>query len=121
VAVEPTVANIPSIDSQLLAAANEVNRTAPMMIDADTRLDSATAGPGLSFTYLYSLPQIASTEVAQGAFDAVITPNVKKSGCGSADLKAFFDNGITVHFVYRGHDGGKIGTVSLNSGVCVTP
>ena len=37
-----------SLESQLLAVANEVTRSAPQIIDADTRLDGAVAGPGLS-------------------------------------------------------------------------
>lgn len=114
----PVDTETPSMESQLLAAAKEVTRLAPQKIDADTRLDGAVAGPGLSFTYLLSLPNVASTEVAQGEFDANFAPNVRKSACGSAELKQFFDNNVTVHYVYRGHDGGEIGTVSLSRAIC---
>lgn len=107
-----------SMDSRLLVVANEVTRTAPKMIDADTRLDGAVAGPGLSFTYLFSLPNVASTDVAPSAFNDTM-PLVRKSACGSRDIKElFFDNSVTVNYLYRGSDGKEIGTVTVTREVC---
>ena len=111
-------ANTPSIESQLLIGANNVNRKTPQMIDADTRIDGAVAGPGLSFTYLYTFPNIASTAVAQGAFDSKVAPNYRKSLCSSSEAQVFFANAVTVHYVYRGSDGGQIGTVTLTAKDC---
>jgi hypothetical protein len=112
------VATSSSIDDQLLAAANEITRGSPNMVDADTRIDGAVAGPGRTFTYLYSMPKIASTQIEPGTFEEKVVPAVRAAGCGSIDLKPFFDSGVSVHYKYRGSDGGTIGEVVLNSQIC---
>jgi uncharacterized RDD family membrane protein YckC len=107
-----------SIEAELLSAAKDVARTAPKMIDADTRLDGATAGPGLTFTYLYSLPNIESSQVQPGAFDTHLAPKVKEAACASNKLKPFFDNHVEVQYEYRGKDGSRIGTIVLDRETC---
>ncbi len=107
-----------SLESQLLAVANEVTRSAPQIIDADTRLDGAVAGPGLSITYLLSLPNVPSTDIAPTVFDTNMAPLLRKSACSNGELKEFFDNSVTVHYSYRGSDGGPIGTVTVSRTTC---
>jgi Zn-dependent protease with chaperone function/Tfp pilus assembly major pilin PilA len=107
-----------SIEDEILAAANEVTRNGPKMVDADTRLDGAVAGPGLRFTFLYTLPNIESTQVAPGVFDTTFAPTVKNSACASSQLKPFFDNNVSVIYDYRGKDGSRIGVVEVNRIKC---
>ena len=107
-----------AIEAELSAAANEVTRSAPKMLDADTRLDGAVAGPGLKFTFLYTLPNIESTKVAPGIFDAKIAPNVTNSACKSGPLKHFFDNNVSVFYSFRGKDGLQVGSVEVDRIKC---
>jgi len=110
-----------SMESQLLSAANEVTRTSPKMIDAETRLDGAVAGPGLVFTYLFTLPNVKASDVQPGTFDSLLAPDIKKSGCSTLQLKPFFENGVLVKYEYRGSDGQRIGAVALDRISCAKP
>ena len=110
----------PSIEAVLLSTANEVTRSAPQMIDAETRLDGAVAGPGLTFTYLYTLPNLESSQVQPGVFDASFTPKVKKAACASNYFSSFFDLNVTVKLEYRGKSGSRIGAIILDRKTCGT-
>ncbi len=108
-----------SIEAELVAAANEVNRNTPSMIDPETRLDGAVAGPGLTFTYRYTLVTIEFSQIAPGVFEEKLAPFVEKSGCKSDQLKEFFNNNITVKYEYRDSKGIPVGTVELNKIRCI--
>lgn len=110
--------SISSIGNQLLNIANEVTRNAPQMVDSDTRLDGAVAGPGLRITYFYTLPNIDSSQVAPGVFNSTVVPTVEKSACSSGELKPFFDSGVSVMYDYRGKDGNRVGLVEVNRAKC---
>ncbi len=107
-----------AIESELSLAADQVTRGAPKMVDAQTRLDGAVAGPGLKFTYLYTLPNIESTKVAPGIFDAKVAPNVTNSACKSVSLKYFFDHNVSVFYDFRGKDGLQVGSVEVDRIKC---
>jgi Zn-dependent protease with chaperone function len=107
-----------AIEAEMSSAANEVTRSAPKMVDAETRLDGAVAGPGLKFTFLYTLPNIESTKVAPGVFDARVAPNVTSSACKSEPLKHLFENNVSVYYDFRGKDGIRIGVVEVDRFKC---
>ena len=44
-----------SFDAAMMEAANALNKTCPIMVDQDTRLDNAVAIPGNIFKYNYTL------------------------------------------------------------------
>ena len=116
------VSHDPSIEEQLQSVANEVQQKAPVMVDADTRLDGARAGPGLLFTYLYTFPQMeAKRSVSKAQFEEQATPTLKTNACGNNALKPFFDHGVVVRYVYRDHNGVDLGTVTLTRDSCNTP
>lgn len=106
------------IENKLIGIANEVTRSAPKMLDTDTRLDGAVAGPGLKFTYLYTLPNIESAQVAPGVFNTKLARTIENSACGSSQLKPFFDSNVSVIYDYRGKDGSRIGSVEVNRIKC---
>ena len=105
-AVESTTA--PNIDKVLTQVASKMNSNLPMMVDKETRLDTTVGGPGLKFTYFYTFPTYASTEVDPQAVHAAIAPVVKGNVCGSTDMRPMFQKGVTVHYIYRGKDGAEI-------------
>ncbi len=44
----------PSLDKSLMKIASEINKTCPMMVDSETRLDNTTALPNNVFRYNYT-------------------------------------------------------------------
>jgi hypothetical protein len=114
--------NLPEeVMKELLTAANNVTRVAPRMIDANTRLDGAFAGPGATFTYLYTLPKVVSTQMQPGYFDSKVAPNLKRAVCASRQLQFFFDNKVVVTYKYRGNDGAPIGSIMFSGKTCRKP
>ena len=111
-------ATSPDIDKGLMQVASKINSGLPMMVDKDTRLDTTVAGPGKKFTYFYTFPAYASTDVdAKAAHDA-LAPFVKGNVCGSTDMKPMFKMGVTAHYVYRGNDGAEIVRLSFSPADC---
>src|SRR5262245_61931930 len=58
-----------NVDKALMQAANEMNKSLPMRVDAETSLDSTTALPGKSFLYKYTLVNVTKADITD--IDAV--------------------------------------------------
>lgn len=53
----------PSFDKEMMQAASEINKTCPVMIDEQTRLDNTVALPDNSFQYNYTLVNLTKAEI----------------------------------------------------------
>jgi hypothetical protein len=107
-----------SLDALLKAEADKVNKSAPHMLDEETRLDGALAGPGKRFTYLYTLPGLAPGEAGAGFFNRMLAPKVKRSACVSPQLRFFFNNNVTVVYLYRSSNGNDLGSILISRSAC---
>lgn len=107
-----------AIETQLRASADAVTRSAPQWPDPETRLDGAYAGPGLRFTYQYTLPKLRADQVDPGAVAARLAPGIRETACKSSEFKPFLDHDVTVTFEYRGGDGRDIGAVEVTRASC---
>lgn len=94
--------SISSAPQWLQKTAAQLNQTLPKKIDWLTRLDHALSGPGKHFTYNYTILTEQSVD-----FD-IISTRTKKIACGSKDLKSFFENGVTMHWLYRDRAGKRL-------------
>ena len=54
----------------MMAAASELNKSCPMMVDQDTRLDNAIALPENVFQYNYTLVNLTKDELDLEKFTA---------------------------------------------------
>lgn len=90
-----------SFDKQLTEAASEVNKSCPMMVDEETRLDNAVSLPDKVFQYNYTLINLAKEDVdtteAHKLLDKGIIDNVKTN----PDLASFRDNKVTLVYNYK--------------------
>ena len=68
-------------------AAELSNKRGPIMVDQDTRWDKTVAGPGARLTYYYSFPKYSSLDIKRDWLLTNIQPEVKKSVCGSEEMK----------------------------------
>ncbi len=102
-----------SVDDALLKAVDQVNKKLPMTVDRDTRWDSTEAGPGLRFTYNYTIVTVLAAEVDAVGFYQEISSRLRSSVCGSPDMQVFFKHGVTVSYSYRGNDGLHISKVDI--------
>jgi hypothetical protein len=53
----------PSFDKAMMEAASELNKTCPIMVDQDTRLDNALAFPDNIFQYNHTLVNLDKSEL----------------------------------------------------------
>lgn len=96
---------------------SEVNRDAPQMVDAGTRLDSASTDGGDQFFYNYTLVTLASDEADPSGFDA-FAQDLKGRVCSSPDLMLYISRGITLTYRYHGRDGAEILRVPFDAATC---
>lgn len=86
----------------LQSVSAEVNQTLPKQVDQVTRLDRTLAGPGKNFSYRYTLLTDARIDFA------VLDRNLTRAVCRGNRLKALFDRGVTVHWLYLNRAGEQL-------------
>ena len=107
-----------ALQRRLAEIAGQANGAAPALVDPDTRLDSAKAGPGLRLTVAYTLVNAELNGVDTAAFEGRLTPTIKQGSCANPDLRPLIDQGVVVVLEYRGKNGNPIGTVSVDRETC---
>jgi hypothetical protein len=107
-----------ALTRRLAEIAGQANQAAPALVDSDTRLDGARAGPGLKLTSMYTLVNAESNGVDSTTFEAKLAPIVKSASCENPELRPLIDQGVVVVLEYRGNQGNPIGTISLNRDIC---
>jgi len=94
---------------------------APMMVDAGTRLDGASTGPGLSLTYQYTLVQFDANEMDAmqiESFKQAVHPQLRESACHDATLVSLRELGTTLRFSYADKTGREVMTLAIAPGDC---
>ena len=103
---------------ELAHVAGQANQAAPAAVDPDTRMDGATAGPGLKLTIRYTLVNAAANGIDATTFGTKLVPVVRKASCTNPDLRPLIDQGAVVALEYRGLDGALLGTTNIDRGAC---
>jgi hypothetical protein len=109
------------LQRKIAQIAGQANGAAPAVIDPNTRLDGAKAGPGLRLTVMYTLVNAESNGVNSVTFEALLAPTIKENSCANPDLRPLIDQGVVVVLEYRGKRGDEIGTVNVDRGTCGAP
>ena len=112
------IKNVQALTRRLAEIAGQANQAAPAVVDSDTRLDGARAGPGLKLTSMYTLVNAEANGVDSTTFEAKLAPTIKSASCENPDLRPLIDQGVVVVLEYRGIQGNPIGTVSVNRDTC---
>jgi hypothetical protein len=95
----------PSFDKQLVTMANEINKTCPIVVDEDTRLDNVMALPGKTVQYNLTILAEVTDEIDTAAFKEIMLPtqlNMIKTNPG---MKTFRDNDVTLVYSYSDNKG----------------
>ena len=91
----------PSFDKQLMIVASEFNKTCPIMVDAQTRLDSALALPNNTFQYHYTFVDVETANVDTNDFKDYMAPNILEQMKTSPQMKSFRENKVILNYLYR--------------------
>jgi hypothetical protein len=107
-----------TLQRKIAQIAGQANGAAPALVDPNTRLDGARAGPGLRLTVMYTLVNAESNGVDGATFEPSLAPTIKENSCANPDLRPLIDQGVVVILEYRGKQGAPIGTVNIDRGTC---
>lgn len=91
----------PTFDKYLMNAASELNKTCPIMVDAETQLDNTIALPANTFQYNYTLINIDKDSIDIVSFEEYLKPVILNSIKTNPDLKTFRDNNVTMSYNYK--------------------
>ena len=101
----------------LRASVRQINDAAPMMLDDETRLNSANT-VGKKINYLYTL---VNTKVADGdirQFVNVVTPKLMDETCLNEGMKALIGHKVVVGYNYFDNEGNSIATIDVDTANC---
>ncbi|WBA10764.1 hypothetical protein [Salinivibrio kushneri] len=99
-------------------AAKQINDSAPTMVDEETRMDGASAGPGALLTYHYTFPNYASSDIDSGVIQSDVLPSVMSSVCSSKEMKPSLQYGGKYTYSYSGNDGVLIDEFTIDRNDC---
>jgi len=105
------------IQSSLIATANELNKTLPIMVDSETRLDTST-GFNEMFQYNYTLVNYSFEELDPEEIEETLKPNLINSVCTIEDMAFFIKNDVPVSYAYYGKNGKHVLTITVTSDQC---
>ncbi|MFL0087961.1 hypothetical protein V2550_04745 [Tenacibaculum maritimum] len=97
--------NFYSFDKAMMKAASEINKSCPIMVDSDTRLDNAVAMPENVFQYNYTLINLDKSEINVEEIREYIEPNVVNNIKTNTDMKDYKENKVTMAYNYRDKNG----------------
>lgn len=101
-----------------VVAAKQINDSAPTMVDEETRMDGASAGPGALLTYHYTFPNYSSSDIDSGLIQSNVFPSVKSGVCSSKEMKPSLQYGGKYTYSYSGNDGVLIGEFTIDRNDC---
>jgi uncharacterized RDD family membrane protein YckC len=119
-------ASVPSTPSgpeqELQSFATDINRDGPRMVTPDTRFDDARAGPGLIFTYDYTMTSLRRSELSERQleqFQTSVRKRLHNGACGRTRLAAMLRVATLLRAHYLDQDGSELGTVEVSRTDCL--
>ncbi len=106
----------PSFDRGMMQAASELNKTCPIMVDKETRLDNAVALPDKIFQYNYTLINIEKDNIDIKALEDYLEPILINGVKTSPELKIYRENKITMAYNYKDKNGEFLFKISVTPG-----
>ncbi len=104
-AIQKLFNNPKSFDKAMMEAASEINKSCPIMIDNDTRLDNTVAMPNNIFQYNYTLVNIEKSEINIEELRRFIEPNVVNNVKTNPEMKGYKENKVTMAYFYKDKNG----------------
>jgi len=99
--IQQFVFKAPSFDKQMMQAASEINKTCPIMVDQETRLDNSIALPDNVFQYNYTLVNMEKNSIDISELEEYLKPIILNTIKTNPDLKSFRDHETTMSYNYK--------------------
>ena len=88
-------------EKELLDVAYEINSSCPVMIDEDTRLDSACVFPNKTLQYKYTMVKVLKDSIDIPILHANLESAILNSVKTNPELKFYRDNNVTMIYYYQ--------------------
>ena len=105
---EPTL----NINDELVKAANEINKHAPIILDSLTRFDNVNALKGNVFQYNYTI-QLEKSKIDSAELMKIGRENMVDNLKKNPKAKYFKENNVTIQSTYSDKNGIPICTISI--------
>lgn len=103
----------PGIESTMKAAAAEINKSCPSMLDEQTRFDNVEVKDGKVFQYNYTLVNLTAADIDLEAAKKELEVNLVNSVKNDAELKIYRDNNTSLKYNYKDKDGKFLFLISV--------
>ncbi|MCX6246617.1 MAG: hypothetical protein NTW10_02685 [Bacteroidetes bacterium] len=112
-AVQQIFFKTPSFDKGMMNIASELNKTCPIMVDAETRLDNAIALPGNIFQYNYTLVNIDKANADTLSMKNYLGPSITNFVKTNPQMKFQRDHKTTMNYYYKDKNGVYLFIISV--------
>ncbi|EOE6055771.1 hypothetical protein ACKJ8N_003579 [Vibrio cholerae] len=102
----------------LSKAAQKINATTPIMVDAETRLDKASLGGGVKLVYHYTLINVVPQDVDESWVETTLRDSVLPSVCSNEQMISSIKLGVNFEYAYSGKNGVYLGSFTANRDSC---
>ena len=109
------------VDADLRDLAVAVNKGTPSMLDKSTRLDRAEAGPGLNFTYHYTMVDVRMADLEPASvteWKESVERTLLGRVCEAEEFAEILRRAVTIHFHYVDQSAANVATFSYNNARC---
>lgn len=104
-----------SFDKAMMQWASEINKTCPIMVDQETRLDNTIALPDRTFQYNYTLVNMEKSSIDVDEFIKIMEPMLVKNIQTNPDMKIQRDYKTTLKYYYKDKEGNHITTIAVTT------
>jgi len=95
----------PTYDEAMMKAASEINKSCPIMVDHDTRLDNAVALPDNVFQYNYTLVNMDKANTDIEMLEDYMMPRLVNNVKTNPQMQINRDNKTTMAYYYKDKNG----------------
>lgn len=95
----------PSFDKIMMSAANEINKSCPLMVDQETRLDNTIALPDNRFQYNYTLVNFEKQSLNIEELKEKLKPTIINIVKTNPQMKIMREKAVTVVYSYKDKNG----------------
>jgi hypothetical protein len=104
-AVQNFLNSFTSIDHQLMQIASELNKTCPIYVDRETRLDNTEARQGMTLVYNYTLVNMMLEDINIPDISTRLRPQIVNHFKTSNEMKRCRDMKVTFIYKYKDKTG----------------
>lgn len=95
----------PLLNITMVNMASEMNKSCPIMIDSETRLDNTIVLPGNIFQYNYTLINLGKESIDTLDAKRMLEPNMINLARTNPDMKYVRDNDVKLSYYYKDKNG----------------